>query len=331
VRVFACEFVTGGGFVGRPIPPALGREAELMVRALAADLLALPDVEVLLARDPRLPLVAGAEHLVPQPGEDFAALYQRGLDACDAAWPTAPESGGALEALARLTRESGRILLGSSPEAIGIAASKHRTIGALSAAGIRTPPTARAPEEVEPLPGPWVVKPDDGAGAEGVEVVSGWAAARRRLAEALVPTVAEPWLTGDPCSLSLLCASGGALVLSVNRQHIAVREGKVSLAGITVNARATGESPLEGLGAAVPAAVPGLWGYVGVDFIRTPEGPVVIEVNPRVTTSCAGLVRARGISLAALVLEMARSGRLPDRADPNRDRPVEIHLEPGDD
>jgi tyramine---L-glutamate ligase len=331
VRVFACEFVTGGGLADGPIPPALGREAELMVRALAADLLGLPGVEVLLARDPRFPPVAGAEHLVHQPGEDFAAFFQRGLHACDAAWPTAPETGGALEALARLTLASGRILLGSSPEAIGLAASKQRTIEALSAAGIRTPPTARAPEEVEPLPGPWVVKPDDGAGTEGIVVVSGWEAARRRLADALVPTVAEPWLAGDACSLSLLCAAGEAFVLSVNRQHIAVRNGNVSLAGITVNACAAGDRQLESLGVAVSGAIPGLWGYVGVDFIQTPEGAVAIEVNPRLTTSCAGLARARGISLAALVLEMARCGGLPDRADPIRDQLVEIPLEPADD
>jgi predicted ATP-grasp superfamily ATP-dependent carboligase len=51
--------------------------------------------------------------------------------------------------------------------------------------------------------------------------------------------------------------------------------------------------------------VPGLWGYCGVDFIETPEGPVVVEINPRLTMSYVGLRDATGINPAELVLGMA--------------------------
>ena len=39
----------------------------------------------------------------------------------------------------------------------------------------------------------------------------------------------------------------------------------------------------------VVQALPGLRGLVGVDYIQTKDGPVVLEINPRATTSYAGL------------------------------------------
>ena len=54
MRVFAYEHVTGGGLRDHPGIAALAPEAELMLRALVHDLLAVPGVEVSVLRDPRL-------------------------------------------------------------------------------------------------------------------------------------------------------------------------------------------------------------------------------------------------------------------------------------
>ena len=46
-------------------------------------------------------------------------------------------------------------------------------------------------------------------------------------------------------------------------------------------------------------AMPGLWGYVGIDLIESAEqGPLVLEINPRLTTSYVGINRATGINVA---------------------------------
>ena len=57
----------------------------------------------------------------------------------------------------------------------------------------------------------------------------------------------------------------------------------------------------------IAAAIPGLWGYVGVDLIDTPAGPVVLEINPRLTTSYCGLGGVLGVNLAALVVGLLGS------------------------
>ncbi|MCA1852170.1 MAG: ATP-grasp domain-containing protein, partial [Beggiatoa sp.] len=49
-------------------------------------------------------------------------------------------------------------------------------------------------------------------------------------------------------------------------------------------------------------AISGLAGYVGVDLILTPSGPIVVEVNPRLTTAYVGLVEALEINIAAAIL-----------------------------
>ena len=81
----------------------------------------------------------------------------------------------------------------------------------------------------------------------------------------------------------------------------------------------------------IARAVPSLWGYVGVDFVSTASGPVVLEINPRLTTSFCGLRSALGINVGRLVLDLLQA-RLPDTS---RDRPpgrsVALSMEVGSD
>ena len=53
----------------------------------------------------------------------------------------------------------------------------------------------------------------------------------------------------------------------------------------------------------VKRALPGLRGFVGIDLVWHAErGPVVIEVNPRVTSAYVGLSAALGRNLAEEIL-----------------------------
>jgi predicted ATP-grasp superfamily ATP-dependent carboligase len=55
---------------------------------------------------------------------------------------------------------------------------------------------------------------------------------------------------------------------------------------------------------AVAAAVPGLAGYAGMDMILTEDGPRVLEINPRLTTSYGGLRQAIGDNPSGIILDM---------------------------
>ncbi|HSF48198.1 MAG TPA: hypothetical protein VLA73_07540, partial [Burkholderiales bacterium] len=163
-RVFAYEYITGGGMLGEPLPESLAREGDLMLHALLDDLARVPGMALVTSRDPRLsPLEARAAVLKPDPGEDAARLFRRGLSQADLCWPIAPETGGVLERLSRTVLDAQRVLIGSRPEAVRIAASKRSTSPVLEQAGVAAVPTYETGQALPDLAGAWVLKPDDGA------------------------------------------------------------------------------------------------------------------------------------------------------------------------
>jgi predicted ATP-grasp superfamily ATP-dependent carboligase len=170
------------------------------------------------------------------------------------------------------------------------------------------------------------VKPDDGAGCDGLERLDHHAEAERRI-RAAGRLVAQPWLEGEPWSLSLLCAGGRARLLACNRQRLTWRMGRLQLDALAVNVRPPADPRVHRLGPAIASAIEGLWGYVGVDFLLQPDGPLVLEVNPRLTTSYCGLPNALGRNVAEMVLELQRSGELP-ASSPWSAKVVELAIEP---
>ena len=329
-RIFAYEHFSGGGLAGQPLPPSLAREGDLMLTCLAGELAELPDVQVVVMRDRRLSPVSGCTTLHPDPGQTPAGLFARGVAEAEMVWPTAPEARGMLERLAAATLAADRLLLGCLPEAVHLAASKHATARALAAQGIPVVPTCRRGDPMPDTPGPWVVKPDDGAGCEGLERLTDRAAASERL-EVRDELVAQPWIEGEALSLSLLCGAPGVLLLSCNRQVVEVHRDRVELAAILVNDVTDEGGRFARLAEGIGRAIPGLRGYVGVDLVLGPDGPLVLDVNPRLTTSYCGLRAALGCNTAAMVLELLGCGRIPPALLPGgRGRTAEVRLEPSD-
>ena len=260
-------------------------------------------MEVLTLRDARLAIPE-------QPGLTVVATdatrcrsdFMRCLDAADAAWMVAPESGGLLESLNRLVEAAGKWLLGCGPDAVHIAASKHATAARRAGAGVTTVPTFATPDL---LTGAVVAKPDDGVGCEDTLLFADAAAAQAwHDTPPRAMHVFQPYVAGESLSLSLLCCDGQAQLLSVNRQHVRLAGDHFEFHGVTVNALGDGDGRYAALAARVAAAIPGLWGYVGVDLIAGAFGPMVLEVNPRATVSYAGLRAALDCNPAQHVLAL---------------------------
>lgn len=305
MKIFAYEHITGGGFIDAPLPESLRAEGELMLRALVGDLAALPGARVVTMCDHRIDLadLPAERRVVRDPGERRSAFAEL-VATSDALWPIAPETGGALEALSRAALAAGRILLNSRPDAVQLTASKRRTAAALAAADIAVIPTYRLSEARPAAPGQWVAKPDDGCGCEDTRLCDDFDGAMRWIEARSQPEryVLQPYVPGEAGSLCVLARDGAAWLLSVNRQRIVVRDGCFSFCGSVVNDFADGDGRYARLAARVAQAVPGLWGYFGVDLVLGERGPIVVEVNPRLTTSYVGLGAALGCNPAALVL-----------------------------
>ena len=308
MRLFVYEFITGGGLADRPLPPSLAHEGDLMARALLRDLSDVPGVAVGAMRDARAAaLPPGVDVRVAHSAREATDRFAQCVDAADAVWVVAPETAGVLERLAGEVLARGKCLLGSRPPAIAVAASKTRTAQALAWRGVPVVPVHDpAADVLPPLAGPVVLKPDDGAGcvdtrvyADCVSAVRDWEARGREAG-----VVLQPFVEGEAASLSLLVRDGRAVILAVNRQHVTRRDGALRFHGCSVNALAAWRPLLADLAQGIAEALPDLWGYVGVDLILADRGAQVLEVNPRLTTSYAGLRDSIGVNPAACVLAL---------------------------
>jgi predicted ATP-grasp superfamily ATP-dependent carboligase len=130
-------------------------------------------------------------------------------------------------------------------------------------------------------------------------------------------------MQGEPLSLSALAREGRAVLLSVNRQDIALHGDQLRYCGCTVNTLPDTDGRFQRLAQSIVAAIPGLGGYFGVDLILTGDGPYVVDVNPRLTTSYAGLREGLGINAARMVLSMSNEDGVGKSARV-RGRPVVV-------
>jgi predicted ATP-grasp superfamily ATP-dependent carboligase len=85
-----------------------------------------------------------------------------------------------------------------------------------------------------------------------------------------------------------------------------MRNNRFHFLGSTVNGLGDHDGSLDRLAQQVAAAIPSLWGYVGVDFVLTERGAVVLDVNPRLTAAYAGLHASIGRNPAGLVIELLK-------------------------
>lgn len=308
-RIFVYEHVTGGGLVDQALPASLAREGNLMLEAMVDDLTSIGGMEIVVTRDWRLgPLREPARTLRVGPGENLEVVLRRGLNAADAIWPVAPESDGVLERVCRFATACGTSVIASTPEAIKVGASKTATADILARHGIAVVPAYRTPAEVPAEYDALVIKPDDGAGCVETLLLSRASAAAWWSRHGSPRFVVQPYIAGEALSLSMLCAAGAADIISCNTQRVRAVDGIFEFRGVVVNTDPAGRQIYRGLASAIARAIPGLWGYVGIDLIETCNGPVVVEINPRVTTSYAGLTQALGTNTAARILALRANG-----------------------
>ncbi|QSA96737.1 ATP-grasp domain-containing protein [Methylococcus sp. EFPC2] len=319
MKILVMEYITGGGLAGAELPPGLVREGGLMRRALLDDLLQAGGVsEVLVLNDARIPAVPADTRVQWLPVSDaagFSARWREGLGACDALWLVAPESGGILADLSAEAEAAGIRLLSNPSQAVNLAGSKSATLERLRAHGLPVVESwhwadYRVQVQRDGLlaNSPLVIKPDDGVGCEHTRIFF-------HPDEPEVPDdtafIVQPLLEGEPLSLSILFAAGEASLLTVNRQMIDQRDKGFVLTGCLVNALSDTDGRWQKLAEDVARAMPELWGYAGIDLILTAQGPRILEINPRLTTSYAGIRRAIGHNPAEFVLELMRGGALP--------------------
>lgn len=310
MRLLIHEFVTGGGLFTEPTapPPAgsLAAEGAAMLTAVAADFVkAGVTVEVL--RDRRLKLsLPECEVVDVGAGEELGRLAERASRA-DATLLIAPEFDGLLLERCRVVERCGARLLSPSAEFVAIASDKDETAERLRGGGVPVPdavriePHQRAPRD---FAFPAVLKPPDGAGSQDVRLV-------RSAAE--MPAVTrrmrlERFCPGQAASIAVLCGPRENVPLPACAQHLS-DDGHFRYLGGRVPLAPPLHRRAARLALSALRCLPPTVGYVGLDLVlgESADGrdDVVIEVNPRLTTSYVGLRRLARSNLAAAMRAVA--------------------------
>lgn len=279
----------------------------MMRDALLRDLSLLPNIEVITTHDVRLgsPLLGS----VPITAQDDALLLWRNLlQNCDAAFIIAPETGGQLADLVDLVNICNVLHLGSNLNAIKVTSSKYQTSQQLAKAGLNVVPTYYLNELVnkdsEGESQQWVIKLDDGAGCDGAIVFRNLVDVEQYLTHQVGIPVIQPYISGIPASISMLCKNGKAWVLGCNLQKVELVDNQFVYRGSVVNGLSVNYTRFTNVAAQIAQAMPDLAGYVGVDVIVNEDDITILEINPRLTTSFVGLHQSLSINPSKLILDL---------------------------
>ncbi len=309
MRILVFEYITGGGLVGQALPASLVAEGGMMLQTLIAELKCLDDIRLYVPLDERCvrPLTLTEREIVKVgPDCDIFALLRDLLVDVDLFWLIAPESDGILLNLAQLAIAANAEVLLSNPATLAICADKFATYQALVKRAIPIVETRVLGQGADGLDDNVVVKIADGVGClDSFQVNAEQVPAA--VAELNDPQryVLQPYISGQAASLSCLFKHGQAWLICYNHQQIVLEQGRFSLRGCLVNVQTDKLDFYRNLINEIAEAMPGLWGYVGIDIIESAElGSLVLEINPRLTSSYVGIRQATGINVAEQVLRI---------------------------
>jgi predicted ATP-grasp superfamily ATP-dependent carboligase len=326
--VLIYEYFTGGGCLGKEIPDGLAMEALGMLWAVLADFKIWGKVRTIAAIDSRVEnRVPGlnrtslpADHVIPIapdcPQDPFSSL----LESCDAALIIAPETDGILGALTEQAERMRIPVLGSSSPAVGIAGNKELCNRVFQNNNLPSPQTqcislASAEMTLRQMPFPFVIKPVDGAGSDGVSCVRcvgelDSAIATLRSATSHSRFLLQPFVEGLHASVSVLATQDACLPISLNQQLMETGS-KFRYMGSRVPFQIPSAPAVMDLACSSVRSITGLKGYVGVDLVLTEDSAELIEINPRLTTSYVGLRQVSGINLAEAIWAACTRDVLP--------------------
>jgi predicted ATP-grasp superfamily ATP-dependent carboligase len=237
----------------------------------------------------------------PRKGDSSAFHTQVGqlAQVCDAGLVIAPDN--LLYDFSTLV-EQHTTNLGCPAEAVKKAADKLTASMVLSRGSLTVP-------EINPPTGPYIVKPRNGCGAEGIHIV-----------ETFDPDdidenmLVSKFISGEHISVSLIVGKT-VLPLSINKQHIRIDSTIRYLGNTTPYSVPNASAVIDQASRA--AQLLGCKGYVGVDIVLQPNGIVnIVDVNPRPTTAIVSIDKVIG-NVADLILKARLGKKLPALLKPH--------------
>jgi len=330
LNLLIAEYVSGGGYANQKLSGSILSEAYGMLRSIISDCKILGN-NITTLIDSRLkpfnpPYEADKIVKVSSP-EEFYKKFAELSGVLDAVYVIAPESNRILEKLVETIAISGGISLNCEVDAIMRSSNKITIDETVKRIGLKSPETVilniqeksgNIRRKIKELEYPLIFKPLDGVGCGGLSIVK-----NEKDIEVAVKKVeqestdeffiAQNLVKGKAVSVSVISTGNKTLPVTLNRQFVKLespdKQSGYNGGFVPFDHRLEREA----LNSAerVVEAINGLKGYVGVDMVLTQEEPIIIEVNPRLTTSYIGLNKAINFNPAEALVNATIKRKLP--------------------
>ena len=328
MKVAIFEYASGGGFIGNQIPHSILSEGYSMLKT-ATDDFQPAGYDVVSMLDNRLSSFKdhlNAAEVYDSKPNDIDSSLKRLFSSSDLSLIIAPETGGVLSNIVSLAESYSRVI-NSSPNSIDSVSDKTKLSEMLSRNQIPTPQTRclsieegfeAAKKVCEELSSEVIVKPAVGSGCDSVCKVNNINELFHFFkkmcgVDSKDRFIVQEYVEGVPVSVSLISNGKYAAPISLNRQYISLGsplDSSCYLGGLTPYSHPQKDAVFS-LARKVVELFSGLKGYIGVDIIISPSGPIVIEVNPRLTVSYVGLQRVSRMNLAQVMALSVKGGDIP--------------------
>ncbi len=325
MQLFVYEHTTSGALIDNTLAAdSIIHEGNEMLLAVLRECCSLAVVDPVILRDSRLPLINFGNnnadvyiHIV-ETKENYLSLWQQCLAESDAVLIIAPETDNSLYQLHQQAMAFDSVILGCQLDAIMLASNKLYCDKHLKYHAIPAAPSCSAQAwqnaSFDAVNG-YIVKPVDGAGCIDTLIFNDKAQLEQYLLwqdeQVLRQTLIQGYVEGIALSLSLLISKADVLVLAINRQYIRQNDNMLTFHGCLVNdldSHYLTLSQSTSLAQQVKQAIPGLWGFVGIDIVLGSGGPIIVDINPRLTSAYLGVGRSLSLNLIALLLTMKSQG-----------------------
>lgn len=327
MRLFIYEYFASGMEEG---PEELKKAGFAMLHAVLEDFSRIFPGQVFTLLDPsleqevrRTSWTGRVEIDWQEEGKNPWDRFGENLSRCDGVLLIAPETGGLLARLTAWAEDRGKAVLGSPAETIRFVSHKGNMIRFWKSRGLPVPESRLLKSPFSPgakedilrhFSLPLVMKPVRGTGGEGiirVETEDQLDHLPEQISDREDYLVQE-FVPGEDVSASCFVLDGQMVPLSLNRQIIDKNQDFL-FRGIRLPFSCPKGEEIWDLVSRACAPVKGLTGFVGVDLVLGGKGPVLMEINARITSAYVALRQAAPGNLAWDLWRLCREGILPDK------------------
>ena len=334
MRLLIYEHASGGGFADNSIPTGILSEGFSMLRKLISDFKDAGHT-VTTTLDSRIaklkpPILADCSVPISS-SEEIPTILQELSEQAEATYVIAPETDNLLKSLVELLEKTDIISLNCSKSTIEKLSNKacfYETVKRQ----ILVPETimlsvlddikyvTKTVRDCLNLPA--VFKPVDGVSSGGVSIVKkkeqvAGAIAKIKAISSNESFLVQELIRGDAASVCMFSTGNNAMPISLNRQDIKLTTAKFCssyMGGLVPFDHPLKKATFE-VAKKLADSISGLRGYFGLDFVLTNEAPVVIEVNPRLTTSYIGLRNILNFNPAQAIIDAVLERKLPIKVE----------------